>query len=611
MEPFRGQIMDNGRYRLTHKIGEGGMATVYLARDLSLRTDVVIKKNSQSQTMRDRQQFEAEANVMVKIGENPDRPASLPIVRDYFVEQDGEQYLVMQYIEGEDLRSLVKRVGALDEKNVLYWLPQLLDAIEFLHQQKPPIIHCDIKPDNIRVNTNGKRAYLVDFGIANAWGGYGTPGYAPPEQYSGQADPQTDIYALGATLYVLLSGRDPDNMPSSKDLKDGKAKLDPLDSTISAQVRTVVNKAMSLQKSARYKTIGEMRLPLRTLFPPTLNLPSKQSPKVKPPDQLDILKTCHVQETAFWFANPQRGPVRFVLKYTSSGQPLPLQMVSVHDHQVKFWLISSWQKAGLLQKPLFPSVHSDDVALIAMGGNSHFVATAGRDHRIQLWDLATRQPAQPAIATTSWVRTMAFNPVGDWLVGINDNKQLWRWSSRQPTLGEHLASDIDGRCIAYSPDGRWLVVVGEKNRVWARDERNGVAVDVIIKGNSAGEWLQTAIFRPDGGMLVVAGSDGLLHFLHTVDGKTARHLTPDQWVYQNLSSPQMGRIYALAMSPDGRFLAAAGADKHLYIFDTVHGLPVNYPFPLEAPGLVLQFGLTWQYLALGMSNGRVSLLWLS
>ncbi|MBK7179375.1 MAG: protein kinase [Chloroflexi bacterium] len=119
MEPFYGQMMGNGRYQLTHKIGEGGMATVYLARDMRLGTHVVVKKNSQSQTLADRQQFEAEATVMVKIGENPDRPISLPIVRDYFTEPDGGQYLVMQYIEGEDLCSLVQRTGALDEKAVL------------------------------------------------------------------------------------------------------------------------------------------------------------------------------------------------------------------------------------------------------------------------------------------------------------------------------------------------------------------------------------------------------------------------------------------------------------------------------------------------------------
>jgi WD40 repeat protein len=180
-------------------------------------------------------------------------------------------------------------------------------------------------------------------------------------------------------------------------------------------------------------------------------------------------------------------------------------------------------------------------------------------------------------------------------------------STRTPQL---LGSDVDGRSLAYSPDGRWLVIAGEQNRVWVRDERGGEMTELTVPGDSAGEWLQTAVFRPDGALLAVAGSGGVVHFLHVTDGKSVQPLPPKQWVWQSAGGISMGPVYTLAMSPDGRFLAAAGANKYLYILDTVHGRLVNQPFPLDAPGLSLQFGATWQYLALAMSNGRVSLLWL-
>lgn len=610
MEPHYGQMMGNGRYHLTHKIGGGGMATVYLAQDKRLGTHVVVKKNSQSQTLADRQQFEAEATVMVKIGENPDRPISLPIVRDYFIESDGGQYLVMQYIEGEDLCSLVQRTGALDEKVVLYWLAQLLDALEFLHQQTPPIIHCDIKPHNIRVNASGDRAYLVDFGIANGRGGYGTPGYAPLEQYGGKVSTQSDIYALGATLYVLLSGTAPDAMFPADQLEDGSVSMPLLVNKISAELRTVVAKAMALKKTARYQTIAEMRQALQPLLPTALNLPVKQKIQTATPRQLNTPLSCAVRETAFWFVNAQRRPVRLALGHPYANQLLPIPMVLAHGPQIEFWQLAAWQQPGLLQRPLPPAIHSDDVTAVAVDKNGRFAVTASRDHKIQLWDLITRQPKPSSGATSSWIRALAFSPSGDSVTGIGENQQILRWSLRQPTTPQILGSDVNGRALTFSPDGRWLIVVGEQNRAWVQDEQTGTITDLTIPGNSIGEWLQTAVFHPGGTLLAVGGSGGSIHFLQTTDGKSPQMLPPQKWTLQSVGSVTMGRIYTLAMSPDGRFLAAAGADKYLYIFDTMHGRLINQPFPLDAPGLSLQFGATWQYLVLGMSNGRVSLLWL-
>lgn len=610
MEPFLGQVMGNGRYQLTHKVGEGGMATVYLARDIRLNLNVVVKKNSLSQTAADRQKFTDEATTMVKIGENPARPASLPIVRDFFIEPDGGQYLVMQYIEGEDLASLVERVGALDEKAVLYWLAQILDAIEFLHQQKPPIIHCDIKPHNIRISKDGKQAYLVDFGIANDQGGHGTPGYAPLEQYTGKVTVQSDIYALGATLYVLLSGTPPDDMVNFRadQRQQGTTTLPPLGSNVSTVLQTVVTKALELKANARYKTIADIRQQLQTILPAALSLPAKQAIQLTLPKSLSALGKCSVRETAFWFVNAERRPARLALGRFVAPQPVILPVA--HGSQVEFWQIPAWQRPGLRLNPPPPAIHGDDVTAVVIDNNGRFAATASRDHKIQLWDMLNRQPKLPTITTPSWLRAITFHPAGNSVTGIGDNQQIWRWAIQHPATPQLLGSDVNGRCLTYSPNGRWLVVAGEQNRLWVRDEQDGRVTELTLTGNATREWLQTAVFRSDSSLLVVGGSGGRLHFLHTTDGKSTNLLPPDQWIEQIAGHSDMGHIYAMAMSPDGRFLAMTGANKYLYIFNTIHGQLVNHPFPLDGAGLSLQFGATWQYLALGMSNGRVSLLWL-
>lgn len=126
----------------------------------------------------------------------------------------GRQYLVMDYVEGEDLEAMVARQGALSEELAVEWMQQVLGAVAYLHGQQPPVIHRDIKPSNIKITPQGK-AVLVDFGIAKVFEGGGgtltgaraaTPGYAPPEQYGLRTDQRSDVYAAGATLYTLLTG---------------------------------------------------------------------------------------------------------------------------------------------------------------------------------------------------------------------------------------------------------------------------------------------------------------------------------------------------------------------------------------------------------------------
>ncbi len=211
------------RYRILRLIGQGGMGAVYEAYDQRLGCAVALKQlltTSGGTTQAAVQQtFEREARMLAGL-----RHPALPRVIDAFVEQ-GRQFLVMEYIPGEDLGALLARSGTVPTEQALAWAERLLDALAYLHHQQPPVIHRDIKPANLKLTPNGE-IVLLDFGLAKgAFGqpnssasvvsvapsvfGY-TPQYAPLEQLRGMGtDPRSDLYALAATLYHLLTGRPP------------------------------------------------------------------------------------------------------------------------------------------------------------------------------------------------------------------------------------------------------------------------------------------------------------------------------------------------------------------------------------------------------------------
>jgi serine/threonine-protein kinase len=202
-----------GRYRIVKRVGQGGFGAVYRAWDVNLRTPVAVKENLDTSPEAQRQ-FEQEARLLA-----PLRHPNLPRVSDHFFLPGQGQYLVMDFVEGKSLADLLaEQGGPLPEEQVVAWIGQVCDALAYLHSRTPPVIHRDIKPENIIVTAEG-RVMLVDFGISKVYDATlsttvgaraVTPGYSPPEQYGmGKTDARSDVYALGATLYALLTGQTP------------------------------------------------------------------------------------------------------------------------------------------------------------------------------------------------------------------------------------------------------------------------------------------------------------------------------------------------------------------------------------------------------------------
>jgi len=220
-----GEVLRN-RYKIKRIIGQGGMGSIYLAEDIRLEGRLcALKEVEHDRTLpvdlakQAREQFLREATVLARL----DHP-NLPKVSDFF-SQGGRDYLVMDFVPGKDLRTLMvaarQKGRFLAERDVLGWANQLADALGYLHSQTPTILHRDVKPSNLKITPNGLLK-LVDFGLVKILAsdevtitilqGRGTALYTPLEQYggdTGHTDGRSDIYAFGATLYHLLTNTRP------------------------------------------------------------------------------------------------------------------------------------------------------------------------------------------------------------------------------------------------------------------------------------------------------------------------------------------------------------------------------------------------------------------
>lgn len=248
------------RYKLLKLIKSGGMGIVFLAEDKHLERlcavkSLVIQQEKRKKPLKqDIERFKREAKILVDLHHN-----NLPRVYDYFCENNN-YFLVMDYIEGEDLQAAINRYGkkGIPEADVLNWLIEICHILNYLHKNNPPVIYRDLKPSNIMVRKKDKRIVLVDFGLAilsnaglpscDAY--MGTLGYAPQEQCNGKTTTVSDIYSFGATAYHLLTGT------ISNDFI--KRPLKEKNKYIGEELDRIISKCLMKDQADRYQHVEEL-----------------------------------------------------------------------------------------------------------------------------------------------------------------------------------------------------------------------------------------------------------------------------------------------------------------------------------------------------------------
>ncbi len=329
------------RYLIVQLIAQGGMGAVYRATDRTNSTTVALKQSLvHDETLN--KAFEREARILSRL-----RHSSLPTVSDYFLNESG-QFLVMQYIPGDDLGAVIERKGKqFLTPNVLPWVlrwfDQLLDALTYLHGQEMPIIHRDIKPQNLKLTSSGE-IVLLDFGMAKSAAdqtvhsavysvrGY-TPQYAPLEQIQGTGtDERSDLYSLAATFYHLLTGEDPpDSLTRVSARLTGQS--DPLrpaserNPLVPPGVAMVLQQAMEQEMAHRFASANAMRTAMRMAIQS-----GNQSPGNSSGQQTIVSPSARSAPTAKHEEGKEEDDRTVVTdKGTSSKLPYPMVTVSPKD----------------------------------------------------------------------------------------------------------------------------------------------------------------------------------------------------------------------------------------------------------------------------------------
>lgn len=328
---------DGREYVITRVIKEGGQGAVYEARrrpDDGQRyaiKEMLDRVDDERERAEAITRFNAEAQLLQSL----DHPR-IPRVYSHFTDS-GRHYLAMDFIEGEDLEDVEKRQGAIPERQVLIWADQICDVLGYLHRKG--LVYRDMKPSNVMIERDGS-VKLIDFGIAKLFKPaergtqIGTPGYAPPEQYQGIATPASDIYALGATLHHLLTGRDP-----REDKPFDFPPVRNINPNVSRRTSDAIERALKMKPEDRLGSVAELRALLRPLSgalspvqvrvsPPTAALPAA-SPQVAVPPAPSRVNVPSVPP-------PQNGTVAPASQPQPAQQPVPVMPAAPAPRRRRF-----------------------------------------------------------------------------------------------------------------------------------------------------------------------------------------------------------------------------------------------------------------------------------
>ncbi len=271
LQILAGGTVLNNRYEIIKKIGGGGMGAVYLSNDRNLGGVQRAVKEMVQAHIEDAQQtkaiedFRRESMILSSL----DHP-SIPTIYDYFFDvTEGRFYLVMKYISGGDLAGRLRAApeGRIDELTVSEWGFQIADVLSYLHNLPQRIVYRDLKPSNVMLDGSTGKIMLIDFGIARSVNqieergvtAVGTMGYAPPELFSGNVEPRSDIYSLGSTMFHLMTGADPQNNPLLIFDFEKNPRPRQINPRLSDQIERILMRCVEYSADKRFSNAAELR----------------------------------------------------------------------------------------------------------------------------------------------------------------------------------------------------------------------------------------------------------------------------------------------------------------------------------------------------------------
>ena len=601
------------RYRGVKLIGQGGFGRTFLAVDehKPSQPQCVIKQffieSQDPKTVQKAEElFEQEAVRLEQLGKHPQIPELLA-----HFSQDNRQYLVQEFIDGQNLGENLQANGAFSETQIWDLLKSLLPVLKFIHDHN--IIHRDIKPDNIircSQESGGNiippdsytKMVLVDFGAAKYATGtalfktgttIGTPEYIAPEQSKGKAVFSSDLYSLGVTCVHLLTQVSPlELFDTDEDTWVWRRYL--ANNPISLQLEHILDKLLQKAIRRRYQSAVEVIQDLSTQPTRLVQFPSLVFKPITAKPSIGILST---------FA-PAKQAANWQIIHTLTGHSGSVESVAINpdqtiiasassDRTIKLWHLPDGEEISTLQG------HNDRVCAVIFSPDGQTIISGSYDRTIKLWQVPTGQEIGTRLGHTKWITALAISPDGNILISGSSEGTMKLWQMPQGTEIYTLPGDNQYvSAIAISPDGDILASLTRDGaiKIW----QLSTATEIYTLGNELNWRLGlgcSLAFSPDRELLAVGKSDGTIslwelsqrresailkghsHRVRAIafhpDGQTLASGSMDYTIkiwqigdrqaIKTLNS-HTGEIYTLTFSPNGQILATGSMDKTIKIW---------------------------------------------
>lgn len=490
MELQPGHVL-NQHYTVLDLVGHGGFGAVYKARDTRLNRDVAIKEMNQdtlsgADLIKAVDSFKREAQLLAAL-----EHVHLPKIYETF-DEGGRSYFVMAFIEGETLEKRLENLNGqpLPVEEVLDIGIKLCSVLDYLHTHQPQqIVFRDLKPANIMLTRSGQ-LYLIDFGIARHFKPgskdttkLGTPGYAAPEQHQGRTVPASDIYGLGATLYHLLSGKEPELfIQTPLKLNGTHPALIELEQLVMQMVQIDVQERPESAAKAK-----ELLLRVYKMLKGQL----QTSPSVPQGTLLFEYKEHGAQVSALaWSANG-----RFIASAS-------------HDRMVHVWNATN----GTLLNPY--KNHQRMVKAVAWSPDFRRVASAGLERHIQVWETVSSGGTLRFGGHTGAIEALAWSPHGRYIASADDTGVVQVWDAQTGRTAQTYKGHKDAvHALAWSPDSRYVASASDDETVQVWEALTG---DVLVCYDEHENYVRAVSWSPDGAYLASGSWDDTVHVWSTM-----------------------------------------------------------------------------------------------